>query len=401
MQGLGNLICAQISQMSEQLGNSKTAADARQHAANNGGGQRKQAGDADASLQMQAGWELAGLATNNFDKQAADQMVHEALTGVIKTANDDAVRVAHFLDNFFHFTGKFDSTIAIRNMYAEAENVWGPYLSVWVGSRMYRGDDIYLLDFWPLDNLNTVGAGTGYTFNDRTSVSVHMGLNAPDSALFQQSVLRPPAQNQFGATDVTLLDRQHFIGSMKASHIVPLGATSGLKGVAYAEVHELPEGQRETRVDQFETLPSDGGYVIGAQIGAFTGERDTHLNLVFRYARGLAAGLISESQLPRMHGKTGAEKLKAYFSGPICEQRRFPGMLYTIAIILLVLWLAGWLGFQQHRNQHDRLDERPLFGCLGRLYSDSVQRQRGNFVCQRNGRLRLLADRYEDGQRRY
>jgi len=47
-----------------------------------------------------------------------------------------------------------------------------------------------------------------------------------------------------------------------------------------------------------------------------------------------------------MHGKTGAEKLKAYFSGPICEQRRFPGMLYTIAIILLVLWLAGWLGFQ-------------------------------------------------------
>ena len=32
-------------------------------------------------------------------------------------------------------------------------------LKVWAGSRMYRGDDIYLLNFWPLDNLNTLGGG--------------------------------------------------------------------------------------------------------------------------------------------------------------------------------------------------------------------------------------------------
>ena len=24
---------------------------------------------------------------------------------------------------------------------------------------------------------------------------------------------------------------------------------------------------------------------------------------------------------------------------------RFPGMLYTIAVVLLLLWLIGWLGF--------------------------------------------------------
>ena len=37
-------------------------------------------------------------------------------------------------------------------------------LTLWVGSRMYRGDDIYLLDWWPLDNQNTVGGGAGYKF---------------------------------------------------------------------------------------------------------------------------------------------------------------------------------------------------------------------------------------------
>jgi hypothetical protein len=27
---------------------------------------------------------------------------------------------------------------------------------------MYRGDDVYLLNWWPLDNLNMVGGGARY-----------------------------------------------------------------------------------------------------------------------------------------------------------------------------------------------------------------------------------------------
>src|SRR5262249_34238706 len=37
------------------------------------------------------------------------------------------------------------------------------------------------------------------------------------------------------------------------------------------------------------TLPGDLGWVAGAQLGLFSGKRDTHLNLFFRYAGGLAA----------------------------------------------------------------------------------------------------------------
>ena len=48
----------------------------------------------------QAGWELAGLLTGDFDKEAADAMVEETLTDIIKTASADADRVNHFLVSY-------------------------------------------------------------------------------------------------------------------------------------------------------------------------------------------------------------------------------------------------------------------------------------------------------------
>ena len=67
---------------------------------------------------------------------------------------------------FFHFSGDPQQQIAVRNLYAQAQY---DALTLWAGARMYRGDDIYLLDWWPLDNQNTVGGGIGYKLpNDAT-----------------------------------------------------------------------------------------------------------------------------------------------------------------------------------------------------------------------------------------
>lgn len=44
----------------------------------------------------QAGWELAGLLSGNFDKQAADALVTSTLENIIKVAADDADKVASF-----------------------------------------------------------------------------------------------------------------------------------------------------------------------------------------------------------------------------------------------------------------------------------------------------------------
>jgi maltoporin len=189
----------------------------------------------------------------------------------------------------FHYTGDFDIKMAVRNLYLESRDLGFKGLSVWAGSRMYRGDDVYLLDWWPLDNLNTLGGGARFDFLKATSVALHSGVSQPTSDFYFQEARRSQVFNQTGGTNVKVLDRQRSITSLKLSHIFFVGETGGIKLAAYGEAHILPQGQRESRAGVFETLPSDSGYVVGGQIGGFTGKRDTHLNLFFRYARGLAA----------------------------------------------------------------------------------------------------------------
>jgi LamB porin len=190
----------------------------------------------------------------------------------------------------FHYDGEFDARIAIRNLYIEEKHLGLENLAFWAGSRMLRGDDIYLLDFWPLDNLNTLGAGLRYEAPTNTTAQLHVGMQQPANLFYRQQAERPAPLNQFGTATVDILDRQRWIGSLKVEQLVLFDEKAGLKLAAYGEVHQVPRGQRET--DQpgvFEELPHDSGFVVGGQIGAFTGQRDTHVNLFFRYAEGVAA----------------------------------------------------------------------------------------------------------------
>ena len=213
----------------------------------------------------------------------------------------------------FHYTGDFNLKAAMRNLFIEERDLGLKRLSVWAGSRMYRGDDIYLLDFWPLDNLNTLGGGLRYDFSEsgRTYAALHAGVSQPNGLFFSQTSQRSAANNQFGASSVDILNRQKTLASLKVSHIVPVGARGGIKGVLYGELHALPAGQRETDPEVFEDIPAESGFVVGAQIGAFTGERDTHLNLFFRYARGLAAygEFAQPRQLSLDHTTDGASEI--------------------------------------------------------------------------------------------
>lgn len=189
----------------------------------------------------------------------------------------------------FHQNGVFDTTLGMRNLYIEESGLGLKNLRLWAGSRMYRGDDIYLLNFWPLDNLNTMGGGAIYNFKPETELRLHAGANQPNHPLFFQATGRPRPYAQPGEAQVSVLDRQKVISSAKFSHIVWLGESgAGIKPVVYGEVHYANEGQRETEPRQFETLPRESGWLVGTQLGMFTGKRSTHLNLVFRASGGLA-----------------------------------------------------------------------------------------------------------------
>jgi hypothetical protein len=166
--------------------------------------------------------------------------------------------------------------------------------------------------------LNTMGGGFRYDLPwGRTYFAFHGGLNQPNTGFFKQLGTRTPALNQPGSTTISVLDRQKFIFSAKASHIFPRGK-GGIKAVLYSEAHDVPSGQRETEVKgKFETLPGDVGGVIGAQLGAFTGTDASHVNLFVRYAGGVAAygEFGSPVQLAPDRTSTGARELWITLSG--------------------------------------------------------------------------------------
>jgi hypothetical protein len=215
-----------------------------------------------------------------------------------------AVVTLGFLEDLFHFTGNFDQSFALRNLYGWARGL-GP-IDVWVGSRMYRGDDIYLFDYWPLDNLNTYGGGVGFDLAP-VRLDLHVGTNRlSDDYQFQELEVTTSTPE---TTSVVYLDRQRTVASVKATvegH--PWGNDIGLKGKLYGEFHALPAGllMYDDGVRQ-EELPRDFGWVFGGQIGVWGVGGNGFANVFVRGAGGLGAygefavpfGLDSEKKTTR------------------------------------------------------------------------------------------------------
>ena len=240
-----------------------------------------------------------------------------------KSPGDDRVTTrivstTAFADPLFHASGRFAATVAVRNLYIEEKGIGSEKLAVWAGSRMYRGDDVYLLDFWPLDNLSTLGGGVRYEPLPRTTIALHAGANRLDDPFQFQVVDRAKPFNQVGTTKVTLLDRPRVIETARVEHHVPaLTEKGGIKFVGYGEAHQLSAGEREVSPGKREYLPRESGFVVGGEVGAYTGERDTYLNLFVRYARGIAAYGDFSAPYALSNQKTteGASELRFAFSG--------------------------------------------------------------------------------------
>jgi hypothetical protein len=202
-----------------------------------------------------------------------------------------AVVTLAFGDRLFHETGEFDAQPALRNFFAEA--AFDDGTRIWVGSRMYRGDDIYLFDYWPLDDQNTLGVGAS-SRKGAVEVAAHAGVNRLlDGFQFQE---RDVADPELGATTITQLDRQRLIGSASATYFLAAAPEEvNAKIKVHGELQGLPSGTRLRAGDETpEELPSDWGTTLGAQLGVWgmapadAGYR-RHANLFARWSKGLAA----------------------------------------------------------------------------------------------------------------
>ncbi len=343
-----------------------------------------------------AGGDAAGRAGRNADIVARGSRLDESNYAELELRREDywkktgaytrIVATTAFANPVFHYNGQFAATIALRNLYIEETGLGAKGLSIWAGSRMYRGDDIYLLDFWPLDNLNTIGGGAGYAFGQsrRTTLKFHAGLNQPTDPYYRQTILRAPAHNQFGEQEVAILDRQKLVSSLKLTHTWPISATGGVKGILYGELHYVPGGQREVEAKTYEDVPKDHGFVAGGQLTAFTGQRSTYLTVTGRFAYGIAA--YGELNAPRQ----------------LRPDRKAAGA-YEFLLTLSGNWEKGPVGimlgsyYRQFRNASKQLDfddlnegiaiVRPTFW-FGEIAGLSLE---GSFQAQQRGVLEEVA----------
>ena len=185
----------------------------------------------------------------------------------------------------FHFTADPLQALAIRNLYVES--TWKDWLALWAGSRMYRGDDVYLFDWWPLDNLNTVGGGLSVAF-DAYRIAAQVGMNRLDDEWQTQWFESPDPIH--GTRSSLTLDRPRTLVSLKAERLtLPDGPDDlGWKVALYGEGHFISAGALIHPDRTEESLPDDQGWVAGVQGGLWTDEGD-FLNLWVRTAGGLAA----------------------------------------------------------------------------------------------------------------
>jgi maltoporin len=192
------------------------------------------------------------------------------------------VTTVAFSGDPFHTTGRFDADIALRNLFLQVEGVGAPWVSLWAGSRMYRGDDLYLFDYWPLDNLNLVGAGV-LLRPGRFELAFAVGANRLDNDYQFQVVAQPSPTG--GPTDqVVTLDRERLLTSAKLT----LAIARNWRASLYGEAHAIGQGVlRDPMTLAQQRLPDDHGFVLGAELSTFTTRG--WANLFVRAATGLAA----------------------------------------------------------------------------------------------------------------
>ncbi len=228
--------------------------------------------DEDPYLELDLGWQL-----KTPDGAVFSALLTPALAG-----------------DLFHYTGQFDASLAVRNLYVSAVDFGVDDLGAWAGSRMYRGDDVYLLDFWPLDSLNTVGGGVWWE-NGRVDVAAHVGMNRLAALDWQFQQVEETTPGGVASTTVTTLDRQRMIGSLRGSLNVPVGRVT-VHPKLYGELHRLPAGERSIDDGLTEALPADRGALLGGQVSLWGWADDSYVSVFYRHASGLAA--VGELAVP-------------------------------------------------------------------------------------------------------
>ncbi|MEM9329267.1 MAG: carbohydrate porin [Bacteroidota bacterium] len=173
-------------------------------------------------------------------------------------------------------------TIALPEMYVEAKNVLTKDLNLWVGSRLYRGPDIYMADYWVFNDHSTQGFGAEYK-----GTRAMMGFVASTDTT---ATVPPFFYINIKSGTPSLEIRNRIIYVLEQDLRLGEGRLLSFLG----EYHRL--GDPSTSLADTSNLvlsaPADDGFVLGARyqqdLNSF--QPGSFHQLAIRHGRGIANG---------------------------------------------------------------------------------------------------------------
>lgn len=202
---------------------------------------------------------------------------------------------------------------AMPEIYVEARNIRGSGVSMWVGSRLYRGPDIHIADHFYFNDHS--GQGFGVEFKRTRLSTVFVASTDTTSTV-------PPyfyLNIKTGTPSTALRQRVVVIGEQDFE------INNNNRITLLGEFHRMADADGEVDIDsvaQEFNFPSDHGYVIGAKhqhkmknmkLGSFN-------DFSVRYGTGIANG-----------GDGGLSKTWLTFGAPDTIAKNFKGA-YSLAI---------------------------------------------------------------------
>jgi maltoporin len=147
-------------------------------------------------------------------------------------------------------------TIALPEMYVEARNLFDLPLNVWVGSRLYRGPDVHMADYFYFNDHSGQGFGVEY---NRSRFSVNFVASTDTT-----STVPPYFYLNIKSGTSSLEIRERVVYTFE--HDFHMSRNMLLSGMLEYHSMSNPSSDQGDTTNLLLSFPSDFGWVVGARI---------------------------------------------------------------------------------------------------------------------------------------
>lgn len=233
-------------------------------------------------------------------------------------------------------------TAAMPELFAEAKNIMGSKWSVWAGARLFRGDDIHIIDHFYFDDHSSQGFGIKHK-NTQFSIMFpgSVDTNSTLPPYFYLNIVN--GTPVLGLRNRTVSILEHTI-PQKNGYIKLLG-----------EYHRLASATDKDTTSNLN-YPSDYGFVLGIKHS---------INLKTKLLGSMQAFSIRYGARIANGGDGGASKTFLTYGGPNLNTNKF-SKAYSIALTETFLLnlskhysLNGYGIFTKSRGASDSLNKTP------------------------------------------